>query len=53
MYLPRGKIEPITSSETTREGNPACFPILDQTEEWKEGNGGVRLAKTKICLRHR
>ncbi len=46
VYLPRGKIEPITSSAASAKGNPICFAILDQTEEWKEGNGGVRLAKT-------
>ncbi|MYT23496.1 terminase [Streptomyces sp. SID7760] len=46
VYLPRGKIEPITSSAASAKGNPICFAIMDQTEEWKEGNGGVRLAKT-------
>jgi hypothetical protein len=46
VYLPRGKIEPITSSAASTKGNPACFAIMDQTEEWKEGNGGRRLAKT-------
>ncbi|WP_030747616.1 terminase [Streptomyces sp. NRRL F-5135] len=46
VHLPRGKIEPITSSAASAKGNPICFAILDQTEEWKVGNGGVRLAKT-------
>ncbi|MGO4630508.1 terminase [Streptomyces sp. 2RAF24] len=46
IYLPRGKIEPITSSASSIKGDPACFASLDQTEEWKEGNGGVKLAKT-------
>ncbi|MEU2740230.1 terminase [Streptomyces sp. NPDC007095] len=46
IYLPRGEISPITSSATSVKGDPACFASLDQTEEWKESNGGVRLAKT-------
>ncbi|MFM9464834.1 terminase [Streptomyces scabiei] len=46
IYLPRGEISPITSSATSVKGDPACFASLDQTEEWRESNGGVRLAKT-------
>ncbi|MEV8394822.1 MULTISPECIES: terminase [unclassified Streptomyces] len=46
VLLPRGLIEPITSSATSVKGNPAVFAILDQTEEWKEANGGRQLAKT-------
>ncbi|MFI7239676.1 terminase [Streptomyces cyaneofuscatus] len=46
IYLPRGEITPITSSATSVKGDPACFASLDQTEEWKESNGGVKLAKT-------
>ncbi|EFE74565.1 terminase [Streptomyces filamentosus] len=46
IYLPRGEISPITSSATSVKGDPACFASLDQTEEWKESNGGVKLAKT-------
>jgi hypothetical protein len=45
IYLPRGQVSPITSSATSAKGDPACFASLDQTEEWKESNGGVRLAK--------
>ncbi|MGW1587311.1 terminase [Streptomyces sp. NPDC002386] len=45
IYLPRGEISPITSSATSAKGDPACFASLDQTEEWKASNGGVRLAK--------
>ncbi|MGW4028242.1 terminase [Streptomyces sp. NPDC004838] len=45
VYLPRGEISPITSSATSAKGDPACFASLDQTEEWKDSNGGVRLAK--------
>ncbi|RPK74467.1 terminase [Streptomyces sp. ADI95-17] len=46
IYLPRGKISPITSSATSVKGDPACFASLDQTEEWTESNGGIKLAKT-------
>jgi hypothetical protein len=46
IYLPRGEITPITSSATSVKGDPACFASLDQTEEWKESNGGIKLAKT-------
>lgn len=46
VALPRGRIEPITSSASSVKGNPACFAILDQTEEWTPSNGGTRLADT-------
>lgn len=45
IYLPRGEISPITSSATSAKGDPACFASLDQTEEWKASNGGIKLAK--------
>ncbi|MEU8136590.1 terminase [Streptodolium elevatio] len=44
VALPKGRIEPVTSSASSREGNRPVFALLDQTEEWKPGNGGVRLA---------
>lgn len=46
VNLPRGRIEPVTSSSTSREGNRPVFVVMDQTEEWKPNNGGVRLAAT-------
>lgn len=46
VNLPRGRIEPVTSSATSAKGNKAVFAILDQTEEWTSSNGGVRLAST-------
>ncbi|MFF9088642.1 terminase [Streptomyces sp. NPDC014991] len=46
IYLPRGEISPITSSATSAKGDPACFSSLDQTEEWKASNGGIKLART-------
>jgi len=45
VNLPRGKIDQVTSSATSRKGNKAVFAVLDQTEEWTKSNGGVRLAQ--------
>lgn len=46
VNLPRGRIEFVTSASTSREGNRPVFAVLDQTEEWKPANGGVKLAAT-------
>jgi len=46
VILPRGRIEPITSSPASVKGNKAVFAVLDQTEEWTKSNGGLRLAST-------
>ena len=46
VNLPRGRIEPITSSARTVKGNRAVFAVLDQTEEWVRSNSGLRLAET-------
>lgn len=46
VNLPRGRIEPITSAATSREGARPVFVLLDQTESWIPSNGGVRLAAT-------
>jgi phage terminase large subunit-like protein len=46
VNLPRGRIEPITSSARTVKGNRAVFAVLDQTEEWVRSNNGKRLAET-------
>lgn len=43
VNLPRGKIEPITSSARTVKGNRAVFAVMDQTEEWVKSNGGLNL----------
>lgn len=45
VNLPRGRIEPITSSARTVKGNKPVFAALDQTEEWVRSNGGLRLAE--------
>lgn len=44
VNLPKGRIEFVTSSATSREGNRPNFVVLDQTEEWNASNGGKRLA---------
>lgn len=46
VNLPRGRIEPITSSARTVKGNRPVFVVLDQTEEWVKSNGGLKLAET-------
>ena len=46
VNLPRGRLEFVTSAAVSREGNRPVFAVFDQTEEWKPGNGGVRLAAT-------
>ena len=43
VNLPRGKVEPITSSARTVKGNRPVFAVLDQTEEWVKSNGGLNL----------
>ncbi|MCW7984094.1 terminase [Streptomyces platensis subsp. clarensis] len=45
VNLPRGRIMPVTSSASSAEGARAVFAIMDQTEEWKQGNGGKRFAE--------
>jgi phage terminase large subunit-like protein len=46
VNLPKGRMEFVTSAATSREGNRPVFAVLDQTEEWRPSNGGVRLAAT-------
>ncbi len=46
VVVPRGIIEFVTSSGTSREGFRPIFSVLDQTESWSETNGGVKLAAT-------
>lgn len=45
VTLPHGgRLEYVTASAVSREGNRPVFAILDQTESWTTRNGGVRLA---------
>ena len=41
-----GRLEPVTASAGSREGQRVTFAVLDQTESWFKSNGGVRLADT-------
>lgn len=44
--VPRGVIEAVTSSGTSREGFRPVFSAMDQTESWVPSVGGPRLAST-------
>jgi hypothetical protein len=46
VNVPNGRIEPVTSSGTSREGFRPVFSALDQTESWTPTNGGRKLAAT-------
>lgn len=46
IAVPRGIVEAVTSSGTSREGFRPVFAAMDQTESWTKSNGGVRLAAT-------
>jgi hypothetical protein len=41
-----GRIEPVTASAGSREGQPVTFAVLDETHLWLPNNGGRRLAAT-------
>lgn len=42
-----GLIEPVTSAQFSRLGNPIRLVVQDQTESWWESNGGRALADTQ------
>ena len=44
VNVPRGVIEPTTSSSMSREGFRPVFAALDQTESWDQSNRGHKLA---------
>jgi hypothetical protein len=46
ISVPRGRIEAVTSSGTSREGFRPVFAAMDQTESWVPSAGGPRLAAT-------
>lgn len=46
IAVPRGRIEAVTSSGTSREGFRPVFAAMDQTESWTPSLGGTRLAAT-------
>lgn len=41
-----GRIEPVTASAGSREGQRVTFAVLDETHLWTQTNSGVRLAAT-------
>jgi hypothetical protein len=41
-----GKLEPVTASAGTREGQRVTYGVLDETHLWTPTNGGKRLART-------
>jgi hypothetical protein len=41
-----GRIEPVTASAGSREGQLVTFAVLDETHLWTSRNGGVRLEAT-------
>lgn len=46
MYLVGrpGRLEPVTASAGSREGQRVTFAVLDQSESWSKENGGEKLA---------
>lgn len=46
LYVPRGRLEPVTAAAGSREGQRITFAVLDETHLWTRRNGGVRLAGT-------
>ncbi|GAA1160859.1 hypothetical protein F4556_005193 [Kitasatospora gansuensis] len=46
VNVPRGRVEYVTSSGTSREGFRPVFSVMDQTESWTPSNGGRKLAAT-------
>ncbi|MEU5772724.1 terminase [Streptomyces venezuelae] len=46
VNVPRGRVEFVTSSGTSREGFRPVFSAMDQTESWIPSNGGRKLAAT-------
>lgn len=46
VSVPRGLIEAVTSSGTSREGFRPVFSAMDQTESWVPSIGGPKLAAT-------
>jgi hypothetical protein len=41
-----GKLEPVTASAGTREGQRVTYGVLDETHLWTPTNGGRKLART-------
>ncbi len=48
-----GRIEPVTASAGSREGQRVTFAVLDQTESWSKENGGVRPGRGRSAATQR
>jgi hypothetical protein len=46
VYTATGRLEPVTASAPSREGQRLTDAVLDETHLWLPGNGGLRLAAT-------
>lgn len=46
VYTANGRLEPVTASAPSREGQRLTDAILDESHLWLPGNGGMRLAAT-------
>lgn len=46
LYRGQAKLEPVTASAGSREGQRLTFGVLDETQLWVVTNGGVKLART-------
>jgi hypothetical protein len=46
IYTARGRLEPVTASAPSREGQRLTAAVLDETHLWLSANGGHRLAAT-------
>jgi hypothetical protein len=46
IFTARGRLEPVTASAPSREGQRLTEAILDETQHWMTANGGHRLAAT-------
>lgn len=44
--MPSARLEPVTASSGSREGQRITFAILDETHLWDSRNGGIKLAAT-------
>lgn len=45
VNLPYGLIRPVTASPTANKGFRPVFSVMDQTEQWTPGNGGIEFAR--------
>lgn len=46
VFTANGRLEPVTASAPSREGQRLTAAVLDETHLWLPGNGGPRLAAT-------